>query len=226
VTSLDPRQRLGSALVELLTVSAPVVLDAGCGHDLHFPVGMSPQVVGVDIDPDAATDNAAIDEFILGDIQTCELPRSRFDVAVCWDVLEHLDQPTLALDNLLGSVRHDGFLVVGVPNVLSPKGLLAKFTPHWFHVWIYRRLLKQPHAGEPGHRPFRTYLRFEIRPAAIERWATSHGLTVVYRDAYETLAPKRIRQRNLLTRAVWALLAAVWPGDATESDYAVILHRH
>ena len=32
-------------------------------------------------------------------------------------------------------------MTLGVPNVASPKGLLTKFTPHRFHIWVYRRIL-------------------------------------------------------------------------------------
>ena len=59
-----------------------------------------------------------------------------------------------------------------------PKSVVAKFTPHFFHVFVYRRLGFE-NAGKPGYGPFPTYLRWSLRQSALERWAGRRGLEVV-----------------------------------------------
>ena len=47
------------------------------------------------------------------------------------------------------------------------------FTPHRFHVWCYRTLLRVPNAGKEGYGPFPTTLT--ITPKKLERELASLG---------------------------------------------------
>jgi SAM-dependent methyltransferase len=205
--------------VAALAPPDPVVLDAGCGGWTPVPAG---RLVGIDISPASLRRHPGLDEAIVGDIQSHPLPPGAFDVVVCWNVLEHLPRPGDALANLARAVKPGGALVVGVPNVYSPKGLLAKLTPHAFHVWVYRRLLREKTAGLPGHRPFRTHLRLAISPRALSSSASRLGLRLRWDACYEADSPRYVRQMNLLTRLGWRLLELVWPGDPKLTDYAAV----
>jgi 2-polyprenyl-3-methyl-5-hydroxy-6-metoxy-1,4-benzoquinol methylase len=154
------------------------ILEAGCGRRCQSDTPRDAHVVGLDIDEAGLALNDRLDERIVADIESADLPRDAFDRIVCHDVLEHLPRPIVALDNLVGSLAPGGELRLGLPNVASRKSLVAKFTPHSFHVLVYR-MLGRENAGRPGYAPFPTYLRWSLRQAALERWAQDRGLDIL-----------------------------------------------
>lgn len=98
------------------------VLDAGCGtgygSELLARSGAT-EVVGIDIDAEtvAAAERAAPQAaFEVADIRDLPAAIGEFDLIVCFEVLEHLDDPTIALDRLAEALRPDGVLVVSSPN--------------------------------------------------------------------------------------------------------------
>ena len=161
------------------------VLDAGCGYTLPLDFGGSVRLVGLDASPEALAKNLNIDAGIVGDVETYPLEPGTFDAVLCWQVLEHLRHPRAALANMARALRPGGLLIVGIPNVWSLKGLLTRFTPHVFHVWVYRRVLGKPDAGKPGFAPFPTYLRRDIAPRRLAAMAREHDLENVYVHGYE-----------------------------------------
>jgi len=58
-----------------------------------------------------------------------EVPKNAFDVIFCTEVLEHLDDPELAFNNLIGGLKKNGKLVITVPN-----GRTDTFIGH-IHFW-------------------------------------------------------------------------------------------
>ncbi len=162
------------------------ILDAGCGRAMpDLEVARDNYTVGIDISAEALELNGDLDEKILGDLQSYPLPNRSFDLILCFDVLEHLSDPRTALDNLVQALKPGGRLMLGMPNVLSPKALATKFTPHYLHILYYRRVLRYSDAGRPGFGPFKTYLRWWLRPRSIRRYAAIHGLEVEQLDVYE-----------------------------------------
>lgn len=154
------------------------VLDAGGGRGSH-DVNDGDYVTVIDNDAAALELNSRADRKILGDLETYPLPASSFDAIYCRDVLEHLPRPHRALENMAAALRPGGTLTLGLPNVLSRKSLIAKMTPHRFHIWAYRRIFGDRNAGRPGYGPYKTYLRLCLRKRALRRWAGGHGLTLV-----------------------------------------------
>jgi SAM-dependent methyltransferase len=154
------------------------ILEAGCGRRCQPDTPPDAYVVGLDVDETGLALNERLDERIVADIESADLPRDAFDRIVCHDVLEHLPQPIAALDNLVGSLAPGGELRLGLPEVTSRKSLVAKFTPHSFHVLAYR-MLGRENAGRPGYGPFPTYLRWSLRQPALEQWARARGLDIL-----------------------------------------------
>jgi SAM-dependent methyltransferase len=154
------------------------VLDAGCGGEYLYADFHDAHIVGIDLDADALARNTRINEKVLGDILTYPFEAETFDAVVCQDVLEHLSDPTKALQNFARWVKPGGKIILGFPNVMTAKGLITKFTPHAFHLWFYRRILGSEKAGTPGYGPYKTYLRFAISPRGIRRRAKRLGLEV------------------------------------------------
>src|SRR3990167_7207197 len=194
------------------------VLDAGCGRDKAYVDFPGAHITGIDIDADALALNHSLDIRIVGDIQTYPLPESAFDAIVCWDVLEHLPSPRAALENMTRALRPGGTLILGLPNVTSPKGLATKLTPHGFHVWFYRHVFHDQNAGRPGYGPYRTFLRWSIRPAGIRRFAEEHGLAVTKFELAESSQFQRLADRHRIASSV---LRAIWPGDPVLSECRV-----
>lgn len=156
------------------------VLDVGCGRGINPPGDASPcWIVGVDISEAALALNEYVDEKIVADIETYQPEEGSFDLVFCSDVLEHLARPELAFAHMAAALKPGGRLQIGVPNLLTPKGLITKFTPHSVHVLVYRHLFGKAWAGQPGFGPYPTFLRWTIRPAGLVRLAEANGLVVI-----------------------------------------------
>ena len=152
------------------------VLEAGCGSLSYVPVPGAPRVTGIDISEKQLERNEGLDQRILGDLQTYPLPDGRSDCTICWDVLEHLPNPDKALENLVRATRQNGLIVISVPNRNSIKGLITRLTPHAFHVFVYRYVFKDWDAGKEDRAPFKTFLRPQVSPSKMRKFAKQHGL--------------------------------------------------
>ena len=111
------RYRWAGALVE-----GKRVLDAGCGtgygSELLARQGAA-EVVGVDVDAeviDAASRSDQRATFAVADLRELPADLGEFDVVVCFEVLEHIREPEVALDSLAGVLRPGGILAVSSPN--------------------------------------------------------------------------------------------------------------
>lgn len=207
------------------------VLEAGAGSRSHIRLGPSVQLVGIDICQEQLDNNPELHEKILGDIQTYPLQPSSFDIIFCWDVLEHLEHPDKAMENFLRSIREGGMIVVGAPVVNSIKGMVTKYTPHWFHVWVYRRILGNKNAGKPGHVPFPTFLKYSMSPRSLQRFAQENQLAVEYLELYEEKVQVRVKKKhwifNLAYTVVGPLLKVATLGYVNPdiTDFTMVLRR-
>jgi SAM-dependent methyltransferase len=129
------RYRMAARYVQELRV-----LDAGCGvgwgGQILLDAGAS-SVVGVDIDPAAVADAVrrvpgAL--FTVGDLAALPLATASVDVVVCFEAIEHVDDPYRALDELARVLAPGGSLLVSSPNpAVYPPGNefhIHEFPPH------------------------------------------------------------------------------------------------
>jgi SAM-dependent methyltransferase len=185
MSSYEARIEMANSHIEAgLSAGVPAVLEAGGGLSTHVRLRRPHTTVVVDISPEQLSRNIYADEKILGDIQDPSVFTRKFDLIVCWDVLEHLPHPSRAIDNMIDSLAEAGLLVLAAPNPFSAKGLVTRFTPHWIHVWYYRRVLGDKLAGQNGRLPFRTYLKAAMSPNAILTKARSNHLNVLFSLSY------------------------------------------
>jgi 2-polyprenyl-3-methyl-5-hydroxy-6-metoxy-1,4-benzoquinol methylase len=182
------------------------VLEAGCGQ-YPSPLGLEgrAQIVGIDVSRAQLERNDWADEKILGDITAHDLAADDYDVIACWDVLEHLPEPQLALDRFVHAVRPGGLVVIKVPNVLSAKGLITKLSPHWFHVLVYKHVFGYTDPGKDDRPPFPTFLRLSIAPKSLRRFAERRGMHVEMCGTYEADKQESVRSRVKLKGPVWRL---------------------
>jgi SAM-dependent methyltransferase len=200
------------------------VLEAGCGRKTPFDLGDDAIVVGIDIEPREIGRHERLSEAIVGDIQTYPVSSGSFDVAVCWNVLEHLERPDLALANIHRGLRPGALLVIGVPHLRSLKTRLVKLTPAWLHQrvwhWLYPRA-----PAEDG--PFPLVHSDGMDVNALERFATAHYMTVVCNRGYESALQAKLRKRFRVGDRLWRFLHAACAGrlDVLHSDRVIILQR-
>ncbi|MGH8427255.1 MAG: class I SAM-dependent methyltransferase [Gammaproteobacteria bacterium] len=139
------------------------VPEAGRGSFTHIRIPHSKYVTLLDISPEQLERNTYADEKILGDLEDEHaLTLQKYDLIVCFNVLEHLRYPERAFSNLAQSLAYAGLLVIGCPNLLSVKGLTTRFMPHGFHVWYYRSMRGVPESGQSGY----AFVLIVRRPAA------------------------------------------------------------
>ena len=157
-----------------------MVLDAGCGANncLVFD-SKRIHLIGIDISKEQLRINSIVNTKVLGDIQCCNFKPSIFDIILCWDVLEHLEKPLLALENLLIALKKNGLLILVLPNILSLKGLITKFTPYRFHIWYYKHILKMDVS------PFKKYFKLSLNPYSLKKFAKKNGLLINYFESYD-----------------------------------------
>jgi SAM-dependent methyltransferase len=219
---------LQECLDRLLEDVKPVrMLDAGCGKKRPVPIARERYVVGLDISGSQLEKNSALDEGILGDVQTYPLEPEDFDAVVCWNVLEHVEKPRLALRNFERALKPGGVLVMAVPHVRSIKGVVTRYTPFWFHKLAWRRLF----GVEPSFEPFPTVMSGDIAPPQLEAFAHESGLVVEFFTMYESWQQKSLRGRlglgdrafRLVRNAVKLLSFGVITADAT--DVLVVMSK-
>jgi SAM-dependent methyltransferase len=165
---------------ELLGRPSLSILEAGCGSASWLNFGTRARMVGIDISEEQLKRNTTVREKVVGDIQQYEFPKESFDGIVCYNVLEHLPHPELAIEKFSHAIKPGGFIILGMPNVHSIKGLVTKYTPHILHVLAYRYIWGDKNAGKNDTVPFRTYLRHCISGPGIRKQAQKLGLESAY----------------------------------------------
>lgn len=228
----DPLGELQDVADRLFPGGEPItVLEAGCGSATHVRLGNNARIVGIDISEDQLARNTYVSQKIVGDIQTYDFDEGSFDLIMCWDVLEHLPHPEKALKSFARAVKPGGVILLALPNVYSLKGLITNFTPHRFHVWVYRNVYKNPNAGKPGHAPFPTFLRRSVSPVALKCFAAENGLLEEHFRLYESAMIESLKHRSrplhALYRMALLLLRVVSLGayDGTMSDVFIVLRK-
>jgi 2-polyprenyl-3-methyl-5-hydroxy-6-metoxy-1,4-benzoquinol methylase len=176
------------------------VLEAGCGSASHFCFMSVKKIVGIDISQEELDRNTVIQEKILGNIETYSFPKKEYDVVVCWDVLEHLSKPGDALRNLFCTVKPEGLIILGFPNLISFKGILTKVTPYWLHRYILNTILGIDSLPVP------TYLRFAMHPIKVIKLAEENGFSVVFYKVVEGGVSKKMKERYRLIRLTFSTI--------------------
>lgn len=191
-------------------MEAVQILEAGCGSGSLIDIPKQGHVTGIDISKEEMDKNSVVHEKIIGDVQTYNLPTNKFNLVVCWDVLEHLPHPDRAMMNMLQSVAPGGLLLLAFPNVLSIKGLVAKFTPLWVHS-VFNKFVYGKRAGNPGLINFPTFLRWSIMPERVIKFAQKDKLNVELACLYESGVQRRFRKKiflgDFLTSVIEALIS-------------------
>jgi 2-polyprenyl-3-methyl-5-hydroxy-6-metoxy-1,4-benzoquinol methylase len=227
--NFQPVARLQEVVDALLSNRGNIkVLEAGCGSYSYVstPKNASSYIVGIDISEEQLRKNTVVNEKIVGDIEVYQFSPSQFDLIICWWVLEHLSHPERALNNFLKTLKDGGIIVLAVPNVLSIKGIVTKYTPFWFHKWVYRSFF-----GVTDFDQFRTFLRFSISPLSIERFAARNGLSIAYSSLFTYPKTRKIIEKYEVIKVGWWLVRQICnvlsfgKTDVGLTEYLVVLKK-
>jgi len=191
------------------------ILDAGCGdgsYTFHlarrFPEA---RVLGIDASAQLIDDcerrrtRRVTSNLVFERLSLIELsPQNRYDLILCIDVLEHLVEDGVALQNLQAALSPGGFLILHVPQ---------------------RRSLNR-HTWRPlGDEYVREHVREEYSEDEIKRLIAESGLEVLARrytfgilgalarEIYYTLDPWPRAPRRMLLAAIFPVLLALAVGD-------------
>lgn len=207
------------------------VLEIGCGSVSHINLGENPYIVGIDIAEPQLKRNSILQERIVADIEEYELPQSQYDVIVAWWVLEHLSQPDLVLKKCQQALKTGGVIILVSPDPRALKGLITKFTPQWFHVFLSRYVFGYTKAGIDEQGPFKTCLRESMSPQSIEKFAKNNNLSIECFQMYENYWQEAMRKRYWWINAIWNILKVVLETlsfgyiNVQHTDYRFILKK-
>jgi SAM-dependent methyltransferase len=136
------------------------VLDAGCGVGYGSSIlaqAGATRVVGVDLDADAVTaTNAAGDrrvEAVQGDVRQLPFGDGEFDVVVCFETIEHIEEGEVALREFRRVLDPAGLLVVSSPN----RGVYPPGNEHHVHEYTPGELVAAVEALFPAVRRIRQH---------------------------------------------------------------------
>jgi SAM-dependent methyltransferase len=119
------------------------VLDAGCG--VGYGTAMlgdagAAEAVGVDISAaavEAASDGAPSNtSFLAGDVHALPFDDGRFDLVVCFEVIEHVDRQDEVIDELARVLAPGGVLALSSPN----RDVYVRGNPHHVHEYVPQEL--------------------------------------------------------------------------------------
>jgi SAM-dependent methyltransferase len=209
------------------------IYEAGGGSLSVLPLSSlnKPAISVVDIDETQLRNNGYADTKILGDIQTYVFPPNSFDLIVCYNVIEHLPAVDQAIQQFHHALAPGGLVFIGAPNPESLFGLVTKYSPHWFHVWFYRVILRHKDAGKPGHLPFRTFYHPIVSPKALLDFCKQIGFEPIYFNLYIGSNYTSLRQTRpfvgSLVAAGLGLMNALTFGrfNLDHGDYHVVLQK-
>jgi len=150
------------------------IMEAGCGR--KWPLNLSDVryvLTGVDRDEVALelrkNVKKDLDKAIVGDLLTVSITQ-KFDIIYNSYVLEHIKDADKVLSIFDGWLKDRGTLILLIPDPNSVRGFITRITPHWFHVFCYKYLLKIKNAGQKGYAPYPTYYSQIISRTGIRKF--------------------------------------------------------
>jgi SAM-dependent methyltransferase len=184
------------------------ILEVGGGAVSRVPC-RDAEVTVLDSSPDALARNAGAVETLVGDAQDFDYGDRRFDVAVFWNVLEHVDAPAAAVERAADSLAPGGMIVVRGPELGSLKSLIVRLTPHAVHVLYYRWILGIADAGAEGRPPCRIAHDSQADRGALIALFRRLGFTIRYEQRYIGDQVIELRRFSLLAYRIYDAAAGL-----------------
>jgi SAM-dependent methyltransferase len=136
----SPKRAYEAALAEAVQPGA-AWLDVGCGRCISANAELDEEltrraalVVGCDADPHLRR-HSSIRNLVLCDAAALPFREGVFDLVTNCMVAEHLEDPERAFREVARVTKPRGRFIVFTPNKLNYAMIVARLTPHRFHVW-------------------------------------------------------------------------------------------
>ena len=184
------------------------VLEAGGGSHAHFAIPDGASLIALDISHGQLVRNLSTPLRVQADVGAIPLANGCMDVVICFNVIEHLDDPRPALNEMRRCLGPGGILVLGFPNRSSLKGLVTRATPIGVHRAWYRRVVSKPDRGEGHHDAFPTVFHPAIAVSRMRAWLASVGFETPMFALYDGVAAYGITGGGLKGRLVSAIYYA------------------
>lgn len=120
-----------------------LVLDAGCGNGKYSARAdsnaRSYKIAGLDTF-ESVRRNFILDYRVCGNVNELPFGDASFDVVYARWLVEHLENPGMALREFHRVLKPGGRLALFTTNLLHYYAAVARVTPQWFHVWFNCRV--------------------------------------------------------------------------------------
>ncbi|MCP3683111.1 MAG: class I SAM-dependent methyltransferase [bacterium] len=198
------------------------ILEAGCGREWSLDLsGMEYHLTGLDLDKDALEARLAyqndLDEAIVGDLRTIQLPEESYDAVYNSFVLEHIEGAEAVLDTQFNCLKPSGVLVLRIPDRYSVFTFLKRLTPHKLHVLYCRYIERIPHAGKLGHAPYPTFHERIVSRKGIYDYCDKYGHEILV-ECVSSLYLKSFGPLAILVKTLFKTIEKISFGRLT-SDY-------
>jgi len=181
-------RRINERLRQVYASEAPrtgYVLEAGGGSFTHFALPPSATPVVLDIDLGQLQRNTTGALRIQADLQRLPMGARSCTMILCFNVVEHLDRPDLALDQMIDALQPGGLLLLGFPERNSLKGWITRLTPIGVHRWFYRRIVGKKDRGGEHYDAFETPFHPLVSQGPIQRRLAERGCELLQFSAYD-----------------------------------------
>ena len=163
------------------------VLDIGAGageRSVYDFRGKCHEMVGVDLDP-RVVENPLLDRGKVCTATEIPLPDNSVDLAFSIYVCEHVEDPTLFMQEVSRVLKPGGQFLSLAPNRVHYVPLIASLTPTSFHKWVNRK------RGRDDDDTFPTFYRLNST-RTFRKHASSAGLSDVQTESVE-VCPNYLR---------------------------------
>lgn len=192
-----PQEQFDERLANYL-VPGMSILDVGGGRapllkPAERPAGT--HYAGLDIDASLMAEAGTYDEMIESDI--CKFQpelEGRFDLIVCWQVLEHVKPLEAAFENMYRYLKPGGVMLTQFSGTWSVFGVLNRLLPHWLAVRALKLNGRRPRTVFPAYYHHCWIDRIE---QALAPWAEPE-VTPIYHGAVYFGFSHKLRRLYLL----------------------------
>lgn len=142
-----PQHLMGKQLLTFMEDHLPreqnlSLLDIGCGTKPYRHLRNYAKWYGVDV-----FDGPEVDE-VISNTSNISLATWEFDVAICTQVLEHVDEPLLFISEVLGNLKAGTLLLINTPFIYPIHG--EPFDFHRFTPYLYTKIFSDHEVIEIG----------------------------------------------------------------------------
>lgn len=161
------------------------VIEAGGGSFSHFHLPPDAELFLLDISYEQLIRNEHSSYRIQGDVQRFPVRPGALGMAVCFNVIEHVEHPQSAVSEMVAALAPDGLLVLGCPERASLKGLVTRFTPIWFHRWYYKVVVGKKDRGEGHFDAFETPFKPLVSAKRLTRFLQEQDMEILFLRCYD-----------------------------------------